>query len=33
LHEIPVVLNNQIVGLLHQKDVLHWLQFHSEMKS
>ena len=33
LRQIPVILNNQIVGLLRQKDVLRWLKFHSEMES
>lgn len=33
LRQIPVMLNNQVVGLLRQKDVLHWLQFHSEVES
>ncbi len=33
LRQIPVVLNNRIVGLLRRKDILRWLQFHSELKS
>lgn len=33
LRQIPVMLNNQIVGLLRQKDILHWLQFQSELRS
>jgi Mg/Co/Ni transporter MgtE len=31
LRQIPVMLNNRIVGLLRQKDILHWLQFQSEL--
>jgi len=33
LRQIPVMLNNRIVGLLRRKDILRWLQFHSELKS
>lgn len=33
LRQIPVMLNNQVVGLLRQKDILHWLQFQSELRS
>ncbi len=33
LRQIPVVLNHRIVGLLRRKDILRWLQFHSELKS
>jgi Zn-dependent protease len=33
LGQIPVILNNQVVGLLRQKDVIRWLQFHSEVES
>jgi CBS domain-containing protein len=32
LRQIPVMLNNQIVGLLRQKDILRWLKFQSELK-
>ncbi len=32
LRQIPVKLNNQIIGLLRQKDILHWLQFQSEVR-
>lgn len=30
--QIPVKLNNQIIGLLRQKDILRWLQFQSEVR-
>ncbi len=33
LRQMPVVLNNQIVGLLRRKDILRWLQLNSELKS
>ncbi len=33
LRQIPVVLNHRIVGLLRRKDIIRWLQFHSELKS
>jgi predicted transcriptional regulator len=33
LRQIPVVLNNQVVGLLRRKDIVRWLQFQSELKS
>src|SRR5215208_4388024 len=33
LRQIPVVLNNRIVGLLRRKDILRWLQFRSELRS
>jgi CBS domain-containing protein len=33
LRQMPVVLNNRIVGLLHRKDILHWLQLRSELRS
>jgi Zn-dependent protease/CBS domain-containing protein len=32
LRQIPVKLNNQIVGLLRQKDIMRWLQFRSELR-
>jgi Zn-dependent protease len=32
LRQIPVMLNNQIVGLLRQKDILRWLKFQSDLK-
>lgn len=32
LRQIPVMLNNRIVGLLRQKDILRWLQFQSEIR-
>jgi Zn-dependent protease/predicted transcriptional regulator len=32
LRQIPVKLNNQIIGLLRQKDILRWLQFQSEVR-
>ena len=32
LRQIPVKLNNKIVGLLRQKDILRWLQFQSEIR-
>ena len=32
LRQIPVVLNNRIVGLLRRKDILRWLQFRSELR-
>lgn len=32
LRQIPVKLNNQIVGLLRQKDILRWLKFQSDLK-
>jgi Zn-dependent protease/predicted transcriptional regulator len=32
LRQIPVVVNHQVVGLLRRKDILRWLQFHSELK-
>jgi CBS domain-containing protein len=31
--QIPVMLNNQIVGLLHRKDIVRWVQFQSELGS
>lgn len=33
LRHIPVVLNNQVVGVLRRRDIVRWLQFHSEFKS
>ncbi len=33
LRQIPVVLNNRVVGLLRRKDILHWLQLRSELRS
>jgi len=33
LRQMPVVLNNRIVGLLRRKDILHWLQLRSELRS
>lgn len=30
--QIPVKLNNQIIGLLRQKDILRWLQFQSQVR-
>ena len=33
LRQIPVMLNNRIVGLLRRKDILRWLQFRSELRS
>lgn len=33
LRQIPVILNNRIVGLLRRKDILRWLQFRSEWRS
>ena len=33
LRQIPVMLNNQIVGLLRHKDIVRWLQFHSGLES
>jgi Zn-dependent protease len=32
LRQMPVVRNNQIVGLLRRKDILRWLQLNSEFK-
>lgn len=32
LRQIPVKWNNQIIGLLRQKDILRWLQFQSEVR-
>jgi Zn-dependent protease len=32
LRQIPVKLNDRIVGLLRQKDILRWLQFQSETR-
>lgn len=32
LRQIPVKLNNKIVGLLRQKDIMRWLQFQSEIR-
>jgi Zn-dependent protease/predicted transcriptional regulator len=32
LRQIPVMLNNRIVGLLRKKDILRWLQFQSEIR-
>jgi CBS domain-containing protein len=32
LRQIPVKLNNQIIGLLRQKDILRWLQFQLEVR-
>lgn len=32
LRQIPVKLNNQIIGLLRQKDIMRWLQFQSEVR-
>ena len=32
LRQIPVMLNNQIIGLLRQKDILRWLQFQMEVR-
>lgn len=32
LRQIPVMLNNQIIGLLRQKDIMRWLQFQSEVR-
>jgi Zn-dependent protease/CBS domain-containing protein len=32
LRQIPVMLNNRIVGLLRRKDILRWLQFQSEIR-
>ncbi len=32
LRQMPVILNNQIVGLLRRKDILRWLQLNSEFK-
>lgn len=33
LRQMPVVLNNRIVGLLRRKDILRWLQLNSEFKA
>jgi Zn-dependent protease len=33
MRQIPVMLNNEIVGLLRHKDIVRWLQFHSELES
>jgi CBS domain-containing protein len=33
LRQIPVVFNNRVVGLLRRKDILHWLQLRSELRS
>ena len=33
LRQIPVVLDNQVIGLLRRKDILRWLQFRSELES
>ena len=33
LRQIPVVLDNQVVGLLRRKDILRWLQFRSGLES
>jgi Zn-dependent protease/predicted transcriptional regulator len=32
LRQIPVMLNNRIVGLLRQKDIMHWVQFQSDLR-
>ena len=32
LRQIPVKLNDQIIGLLRQKDILRWLQFQSDVR-
>jgi CBS domain containing-hemolysin-like protein len=32
LRQIPVKLNDQIIGLLRQKDILRWLQLQSEVR-
>lgn len=33
LRQVPVVANNQVVGLLRRQDVARWLQLRSELKS
>ena len=33
MRQIPVVLDNQVVGLLRSKDIVRWLQFRSELES
>jgi predicted transcriptional regulator len=32
LRQIPVMLNNKIVGLLRLKDIMRWLQFQSDIR-
>lgn len=32
LRQMPVMLNNRIVGLLRQKDIVRWLQFQSDLQ-
>jgi CBS domain-containing protein len=31
--QIPVILNNQIVGLVRRKDIVRWVQFQSGLGS
>lgn len=33
LRQIPVILNNRIVGLLHRKDVVRWIELQSDFGS
>jgi CBS domain-containing protein len=31
MRQIPVVHNGELVGMLRRRDILRWLQVHSEM--
>ncbi|MGE5642530.1 MAG: CBS domain-containing protein, partial [Byssovorax cruenta] len=33
LRQVPVMVDNQVVGLLRRKDIARWLELRSELKS